>query len=68
MLVTTSGSEYGQGKIDEQHKGRGLGDCWSFRTLGWDGKQFQVISESSTGMCRLIAPGGAWRLPTVVTR
>ena len=67
-LVTTSGSDYGDGKIGEQHKGRGLGDCWSSRTLGWDGKRFQLIEESSTGMCRLIAPGGAWSLPTRVSR
>ncbi|MYN01461.1 DUF1176 domain-containing protein [Pseudoduganella sp. DS3] len=68
VLATTSGSDYSEGKIDEQHKGRGLGDCWSSRTLGWDGKRFQLIAESTTGMCRLIAPGGAWSLPTRVTR
>lgn len=67
-LATASGSDYSDGKIDEQHKGRGLGDCWSSRTLGWDGKRFQLIEESSTGMCRLIAPGGAWSLPTRVSR
>ncbi|XLZ72841.1 DUF1176 domain-containing protein [Massilia sp. SR12] len=68
VLATTSGTDDSAGTIDEQHKGRGLGDCWSSRTLGWDGKRFQLIAESTTGMCRLIAPGGAWALPTKVTR
>jgi hypothetical protein len=68
ILVTTSGSDADGATITEGQKGRGLGDCWSSLTRGWNGKSFEVVAESSTGMCRLIAPGGAWSLPTVVTR
>ncbi len=32
----------------------------------WDGKGFVLAHATSTGMCRLIAPGGAWDLPTRV--
>ncbi len=65
-LVTSSGSEYGSGNIHAAQKGRGLGDCWSIDRWTWSGKRF-VHSESSTsGMCKLMAPGGAWSLPTIV--
>lgn len=67
-LVTTTGDNYAAGKISEMHKGRGLGDCWTYKTRRWNGKQFQLTAESTTGMCELIAPGGAWSLPTVVTQ
>jgi hypothetical protein len=67
VLVTTSGSEYSEGVISAAHKGRGLGDCWSTDDWTWDGKQFVHTGESSTGMCKLLAPGGAWSLPTIVT-
>ena len=65
--VTFSGSEYSDGSITASHKGRGLGDCWSFDVWTWDGKQFVHTESSSTGMCKLLAPGGAWSLPTLVT-
>lgn len=32
----------------------------------WDGKGFVLAHATSTGMCRLIEPGGAWDLPTRV--
>ena len=67
VLVTGSGSEYSDGSISAAHKGRGLGDCWNHDTWSWDGKQFIHTSASSTGMCKLITPGGAWPLPTFVT-
>jgi hypothetical protein len=66
VAVTTSGSEYSDGSIFQSQKGRGLGDCWSTASWSWDGKQFIQTAASTTGMCRLIAPGGAWALPTVV--
>ncbi|MDE2429132.1 MAG: DUF1176 domain-containing protein, partial [Burkholderiales bacterium] len=66
-LVTTDGSDYDKGVISSGQKGRGLGDCWSFESLTWNGKQFVQSASSSTGMCRLIAPGGAWDLPDFVT-
>lgn len=67
VLVTTSGSEYSEGVISAAHKGRGIGDCWSTDDWTWDGKQFVHTGASSTGMCKLLAPGGAWSLPTIVT-
>ena len=60
-------SGYSGGEISASHKGRGLGDCWSSSVHTWDGKQFVWTKESTTGMCRLVAPGGAWELPTYVT-
>ncbi|WP_426337141.1 DUF1176 domain-containing protein [Pseudoduganella sp. R-31] len=68
VLVTTTGSDYASGKISEMHKGRGLGDCWTYKTLRWNGKQFQLTAASTTGMCQAIAPDGTWHLPTVVTQ
>lgn len=67
VLVTTSGSEYSEGVISAAYKGRGIGDCWSTDEWTWDGKQFIHTGASSTGMCKLIAPGGAWSLSTIVT-
>ncbi len=49
------------------HKGRGLGDCWQLDSWTWDGEEFNHTDSRSTGMCRLIAPGGPWSLPTIVT-
>lgn len=67
-LVTTSASDYGNGTIGSSQKGRGLGDCWSSEEWTWDGKQFIQTESSSTGMCKLVAPGGAWVLPTIMTK
>lgn len=67
VLITTSGSDYSEGSISASHKGRGLGDCWSSDAWTWDGKQFVHTESSSTGMCRLLAPGGAWSLPQIIT-
>lgn len=66
VLVTTQGSEYEAGTITATQKGRGLGDCWSMEEWTWDGKGFVLAHATSTGMCRLITPGGAWDLPTRV--
>lgn len=68
VLVTDSGSDYSDGSISASHKGRGLGDCWSTDTWTWDGKDFIHTESSTTGMCKLIAAGGAWSLPTLVSR
>lgn len=67
VLVTASGTDYEEGKISASHKGRGLGDCWSSQAWTWDGKQFVPTESSTTGMCKGIAAGGAWSLPTLVT-
>lgn len=65
-LVTTSGSDYDAGEIIAAHKGRGLGDCWSRQTWVWNGRNFVLAEESTSGMCRGFA-GGAWDLPTYVS-
>ncbi|SFO01516.1 Protein of unknown function [Formivibrio citricus] len=67
VLVTTSGSDHGNGNITASHKGRGLGDCWSSDEWDWNGTQFVHTQSSTTGMCRLITLGGTWQLPTLVT-
>ncbi|NTV71539.1 MAG: DUF1176 domain-containing protein [Azonexaceae bacterium] len=68
VLVTYSGSDLNGSEISSMQKGRGLGDCWSSDSWTWDGNQFVQTEASSTGMCRLIAPGGAWSLPQIVTK
>jgi len=67
VLITDSGSDASGGEIFSNQKGRGLGDCWSSRAFTWDGTEFHETSASTTGMCRLMAPGGAWSLPRIVT-
>ncbi len=67
-LVTTRGSEFDEvATIHAAHKGRGLGDCWSSDQWVWNGQDFVHTSSLTTGMCKLVAPGGAWELPTLVT-
>lgn len=66
-LVTASASDYADGVITSDQKGRGLGDCWSHEAWTWNGQQFIHTHESTTGMCRLIELGGAWELPTRVS-
>lgn len=68
QLVTDSASGSEGGKIWSSHKSRGLGDCWYHEEWVWDGSTFVHTSESSTGQCKLVTPGGAWDLPTLVTK
>lgn len=65
VLVTYSGSDFSGSEISSSQKGRGLGDCWSSNSWTWDGKQFVQTESSTTGMCRLMAPGGGWSLPQI---
>jgi hypothetical protein len=67
VLVTTSGTDYNDDGISEAQKGRGLGDCWSHEGWTWDGKEFIHTESSTTGMCKLVAAGGTWTLPTIVS-
>ena len=67
-LVTANASDDHESEIHASHKGRGLGDCWLHESWAWDGERFVATSRMTTGLCRLIAPGGAWQLPTLVTR
>ena len=66
-LVTTSATDYSNGKLTSVQKGRGIGDCLSKTDWVWTGRAFEKSHESTTGMCRLIEAGGAWQLPTNVT-
>ena len=70
-LITSSGTEYyvdkHMGTISENQKGRGIGDCWSYSSYVWTGKTFELSSEGATGLCRVIAGGGAWQLPTFIS-
>ena len=68
--VAVEGSYYVDGNIgvvSNSQKGRGISDCWSYEEYVWTGKKFKQSSAGSTGLCRLIAAGGAWQLPTFVS-
>lgn len=67
VLVTTSATDYANGTIRTVQKGRGIGDCMALTAWTWDGMTFSQTQDETTGMCRQIAAGGAWRLPTLVT-
>ena len=67
VLVTTSATDYDNGVITSFQKGRGVADCVATATWTWDGRAFAQTSDTTTGMCRQITPGGAWDLPTLVT-
>ena len=66
-LVTDQASDYANGTITAAQKGRGLGDCWAREQWMWDGERFAPTLSETTGMCRLVAPGGPWHLPTFVS-
>jgi hypothetical protein len=68
VLVTTSATDYDDGVITSFQKGRGIADCVATSTWTWDGRAFAQTSDTTSGMCRQIMPGGAWDLPTLVTR
>lgn len=67
VLVTTSATDYDDGIITSFQKGRGIADCVATATWTWDGRTFAQTSDTTSGMCRQITPGGAWDLPTLVT-
>jgi len=67
QLVTISGSDYSAGQIHVYQKGRGLGDCGWSETWTWDGERFAQTRAAGSGMCRMVAAGGAWDLPRIVT-
>lgn len=68
VLVTTLASDYDNGVISSSQKGRGIGDCFGSAEWTWDGRTFSQTLQETSGMCRQIAAGGAWHLPTLVTR
>lgn len=66
-LVTYDGTDHEAGTISAGHRGRGIGDCYGSEEWVWDGRVFVHTSKSRSGMCREIAAGGAWDLPTLVS-
>lgn len=66
VKVTLDATWHEGNAILHRFKGRGVGDCWSLADWTWNGEQFVLIREATTGMCRGFA-GGAWELPTLVT-
>ena len=68
QLVNDQASDVSAGSMSARQKGRGLGDCWSLDDWIWNGEAFVHTHSSTTGMCRLMEPGGAWNLPVWLTR
>lgn len=66
-LVSTNATKITGNTVESQQPGRDIGDCWSADQWTWDGRSFIHTSSSTTGMCKLVAAGGAWTLPTIVT-
>ncbi len=68
-LVTTQADTFAPetGELSGASKGRGLGDCWSNASWVWDGRAFVHAAEATSGQCKMVAPGGAWNLPTLVS-
>ncbi len=66
-LVTPNATEFNDGLLLSSQKGRGIGDCWSSQEWVWNGRNFLLSSSSFSGMCKQIAPGGAWQLMTYET-
>ena len=66
-LLNDQASDVSAGSMSARQKGRGLGDCWSFEDWIWNGEALAHTHSSTTGMCRLMEPGGAWNLPVWVT-
>ena len=67
VLVTTGAWDHSDGTITAYVHGTGYGDCRHSDEWTWDGQRFRHTLESTTGMCRMVALGGAWELPTIVS-
>lgn len=66
-LVTKSGSYFENNHIVANKRGRALSDCGTSDVWTWNGKQFVETSKVTSGLCKLVAFGGAWELPLLVT-
>jgi hypothetical protein len=66
VLVTTDGSDYADGEIRADQKGRGIGDCWYHERWRWDGHAF-VRTHRQEGLSCKGFLGGAWDQPVYVT-
>ena len=65
QMVSASISDGESTMLYANHKGRGLGDCWSTEEWTWNGQTFVQTGESGQRQCKGFA-GGAWDLPTKV--
>jgi hypothetical protein len=68
VFVTNLGTGYADGTIESSQRGRGIGDCMGIDSWTWDGRSFVHSASAMTGMCKNIASGGAWDLPTLEVR
>jgi len=66
-LVTASAVDDNLRTIEEIHRGRTIADCMRYTTWGWTGARFVTVAEADTGLCRRVAAGGAWHMPTLVS-
>jgi hypothetical protein len=67
VLVTTTGTERVENTILSQQKGRGLGDCWAYDEWTWTASGYVHTRSATTGLCKLVSPGGPWDLSTRIT-
>ncbi|RRU02865.1 DUF1176 domain-containing protein [Stenotrophomonas sp. 278] len=65
--ITNLGADDDTRTITAAHKGRGLGDCWSTAAWAWNGSEYIQTDDANTGLCRLVAAGGAWQMPSLVS-
>lgn len=69
-VVTFNGSSFDEATstLTAEQKGRGAGDCQRSDRWTWNGFSLEPSASTSTGLCRGIAPGGAWELPALITQ
>jgi len=67
FLMEEVNLEYEKGVLSSSAKGRGVGDCWGGSTWVWDGAEFRLSQEWTSGSCSGIRAGGTWNIPTYVT-
>lgn len=65
QFVSYSINDELESQLFGNHKGRGVGDCWSQEEWTWNGQRYIQTLDATTGQCKGIA-GGAWQLPTVI--
>ncbi|WP_312315688.1 DUF1176 domain-containing protein [Stenotrophomonas sp.] len=65
--ITNLGVDDDTRTITASHKSRGLGDCWSTAAWAWNGSEYVQSDDANTGLCRLVAAGGAWQMPSLVS-
>lgn len=65
--ITNLGVDDDTRTITASHKSRGLGDCWSTAAWAWNGNEYVQTDDANTGLCRLVAAGGAWQMPSMVS-